>query len=392
MIPIAAIKRAAIPRAGYEFQDLAGIEVLIRHFRDPELYAWVALEADDTAYRALDDVVAARKDGSYELVQVKFTVDPSRYRLDWDWLLSKSDGGSSLLEKWARTLARVGALGPVHAGLKTNRVPNSDFAAALQGGRVQLDLLRADLRTAVEAACGGAASAKVFFRAFDFSVPLPDLNRYEVYLRDQLVPTDTDALGWLALKDAVRQWATYKNLPGPNGQILRQHVVQLITKRRPEPIRQDFAIPDGYVPPSATFDILVRKRIATDASPLTIIWGTPGLGKSTYLSFLTRDLQKDGAAVTRHHYFLTAEDSSSNRSSFVEISTSLVAQLTTQHPDVMVGGSDEPDKLRSTLAIAAANLAGKNQRLYVVIDGLDHVWRDTQRVDQLNHLFNEFPE
>jgi hypothetical protein len=78
------IKPAAITRAGYEYQDLAGIEVLIRQYRDPELYAWVLLEADDTNYRALDDVVAARKDGSYEFVQVKFTVNSDRYELDWD--------------------------------------------------------------------------------------------------------------------------------------------------------------------------------------------------------------------------------------------------------------------------------------------------------------------
>src|SRR5438270_379102 len=54
-----AIKRTAITRAGYEYQDLAGIELLIKHYRDPDLYDWVMLEADDTAFRSLDDVVAA---------------------------------------------------------------------------------------------------------------------------------------------------------------------------------------------------------------------------------------------------------------------------------------------------------------------------------------------
>jgi len=39
------IKTAATPRAGYEYQDLAGIEVLIRQYRDPGLYAWVLIEA-----------------------------------------------------------------------------------------------------------------------------------------------------------------------------------------------------------------------------------------------------------------------------------------------------------------------------------------------------------
>jgi len=384
------IKPAAIPRAGYEYQDLIGIEVLIRQYRDPELYAWVLLEADDTTFRALDDVVVARKDGSFEFIQVKFTVDSDRYELDWDWLLFKTTNGTSMLEKWAKSLARVAAMGPIHsAGLKTNRIPSAEFAKYLKGSRVDIDLLPKDIRESIESACGGAAETKTFFRAFDFFGGLPDLDGYENYLRDQLVPTDTDSLGWLAFRDNVKRWATYRNQPEPDGRILREHVVQLITKRRPQPIRQDFIVPDGYSPPSEAFDKSIRERIVKDENPITILWGSPGRGKSTYLSYLTQKLQKEGAAITRHHYFLSAEDSISNRISFIEISTSLRNQLSVRYPEAMVGVVEDPDKLRSAIGTAAANLAVKEQRLYIVVDGLDHVWRDTQRVDQLNHLFNE---
>jgi len=384
------IKPAAIPRAGYEYQDLVGIEVLIRHYRDPELYAWVQLEADDTSYRALDDVVAARKDGSYEFVQVKFTVDSDRNELDWDWLLGKTAKGTSMLEKWAKSLARIAAMGPIYsAGLKTNRKPSAEFTKCLKGVRVDLDLLPKEIREPVERACGGVGEAKMFFRTFDFFGGLPDLDGYENYLRDQLVPTDTDSPGWFALRHYVRQWAIFKNQPGPDGNILREHVVQLITKRRPQPIRQDFIVPDGYSPPSKDFDKSVRGRIAKDDNPITILWGTPGRGKSTYLSYLVQELQRERAAVTRHHYFLSAEDSSTNRISFVEISTSLMDQLYVRHPEAMAGVTEDAYKLSSAIGIAAGNLAAKGQRLYIVIDGLDHAWRDTQRVDQLNHVFNE---
>jgi hypothetical protein len=384
------IKPAAITRAGYEYQDLAGIEVLIRQYRDPELYAWVQLEADDTNYRALDDVVAARKDGSYELVQVKFTVDSDRYELDWDWLLAKTKNGTSMLEKWAKSLVRVVAMGPVHsAGLKTNRIPSAEFAKCLKGSRVDIDLLPKEIRESVESVCGGAAEARTFFLTFDFLGGLPDLDQYENFLRDQLVPTDTDPLGWLAFRHNVKRWATHRNQPEPDGHILREHVVQLITKRRPQPIRQDFIVPVGYGPPSEVFDKSIRERIAKDDNPITVLWGTPGRGKSTFLSYLTQKLQKEGAAVARHHYFLSAEDSSSNRTSFIEISTSLMDQLYVRHPEVMASVEENADKLRSNIGVAATNLAAKGQRLYIVVDGLDHVWRDTQRVDQLNHLFNE---
>jgi hypothetical protein len=384
------IKPAAIPRAGYEYQDLVGIEVLIRQYRDPDLYAWVQLEADDTSYRALDDVVAARKDGSYEFLQVKFTVDSDRYELDWEWLLAKAKNGTSMLEKWAKSLARVAEKGPIHsAGLKTNRIPSAEFSKYLNGERIDLELLPGTIRESVEAACGGTAKAKVFFSVFDFWGGLPDLNRYENDLRAQLVPTDMDSSGWHTFRHYVQQWATYKNKPEPDGHILREHVVQLITKRRPQPIRQDFFVPDGYSPPSEVFDKTIRGRIAKDGNPITILWGTPGRGKSTYLSYLTQELQKDGAAVVRHHYFLSAEDSSSNRISFIEISTSLMDQLFARHPEAMACASEDANNLRSNIGIAATNLFAKRKRLYLIVDGLDHVWRDTQRVDQLNHLFNE---
>jgi hypothetical protein len=360
------IKTAAIPRAGYEYQDLAGIEVLIRQYRDPELYAWVKLEAHDTAYRALDDVVAARRDRSYEFIQVKFTVDPDRFELDWDWLLTKTQNGTSMLEKWAKSLARLAAMGPIHSAcLKTNRIPSAEFAKCLKDTLVNLDLLPTEIRESVESACGGAAEAKTFFQTFDFLAGQLDLDRYENYLRDQLVPTDTDSLGWLLFRENVRRWAIRKNEPEPDGRILRGHLVQLITKRRPQPIRQDFIVPDGYSPPSQDFDRLIRARITKDKNPITVLWGTPGRGKSTYLSYLTEELQKEGAAVARHHYFLSAEDSSSNRISFIDISTSLMHQLYVRHPEAIAGVAEEPDKLRSSLGIVATNLAVKGQRLYI---------------------------
>ena len=230
-------------------------------------------------------------------------------------------------------------------------MPSAEFAKCLNAARVDLDLLPKEIRESVEGACGGAANAKAFFRAFDFLGGLPDLDGYENYLRDQLVPTDIDSLGWLAFRHNVRRWATYRNQPEPDGRILREHVVQLITKRRPQPIRQDFIVPDGYGPPSEAFDKSIRGRIAKDDNPITIIWGTPGRGKSTYLSYLTRELQREGAALTRHHYFLSAEDSTSNRISFIEISTSLMDQLHVRHPEAMAGVKDDADKLRPAIGM-----------------------------------------
>ena len=139
------IKRTAIIRAGYEYQDLVGIDVLIKHFRDPDLYEWVQMESDDPSARSLDDIVALRKDGSIEFVQVKFTVDADRYFLDWKWLLDKKSGGSSMLSKWVGAFLRAKSLGRVHlAQLVTNRIPSPVFANCLNAGHVDLAARKAE--------------------------------------------------------------------------------------------------------------------------------------------------------------------------------------------------------------------------------------------------------
>ncbi|RCI78364.1 hypothetical protein DNK03_14400 [Brucella anthropi] len=383
------IKFTAITRAGYEYQDLVGIEMLIRHYRDPALFEWVQLESDDPSVRSLDDVVAKRMDGSVEYVQVKFTVDPTEYALDWDYLLSKKAKGTSMLAKWAKSFARAKANGPVHsAQLKTNRIPSPDFAGCMNGPRIDLAKVPTTTLALVEAECGGASAAADFFDVFAFDTSLPDLDRYEAQLRDHLVPTDTDSAGWLLLRNEVTRWAILQREPPPDGKILREHVVRLISKKRPRPLRQDFFVPEGYEPPSPTFDNDLRKRVADPATPLTVLWGTPGRGKSTYLSYLSQELHTAGEAVIRHHYFLSAEDSSANRTSYTDIAMSLYEQLLSRYPESTAGVTEDPNNLRQGLATAADNLAREGKRLYLIVDGLDHVYRDTHRTDQLNHLFN----
>jgi hypothetical protein len=338
VIPNSKIKPAAIVRAGYEYQDLVGIEVLIRHFRDPNLFHWVEVECQDQSIRSLDDIVALRRDGAVEYVQVKFTVDPSTHLLDWDWLLARTRRGTSLLAKWTSAFLRAATQGPIHtAQLRTNRRPDTSFGRCLNGGSVDLSRVDAELRSRIVAECGGAATAARFFSTFCFKHSLQDLDLYEQSLRAALVPTDTDDSGWRLLRHQVRRWATYRNDPPPDGRILREHLAQIITRKRPRPLQQDFRIPDGYAPPSESFDTAFRERIANPEAPITVLWGTPGRGKSSYLSYLTSELQRAGNVVIRHHYFLASDNSTAGRMAYVDIADSLVDQIEGHYHDVAQG-------------------------------------------------------
>ena len=197
---------------GFDYQDLIGIELLLAFYRDPELFRWVALEADEPEVGKLDDVVAARKDGTYDLLQVKFTPDPDTYFLNWGWLLQRKGRGTSLIRKWADALIQVTALGPVHsAKLRTNRKPDAEFDASLNGSFIDFDKIDPTLKAKLCSELSSEAAARDFFKQFEFAHSEALVDDLETRLRGEIVPTDTDTTGWLMLRDQARRWATRRD-------------------------------------------------------------------------------------------------------------------------------------------------------------------------------------
>lgn len=380
-------KTPGILRAAFYYQDLIGIDVLLRMFRDPNLYAWVSLEADDAQFRSIDDVVACRADGSYELLQVKFTPDPAQagVELSWEWLLDRPKPRStSLIQKWTKTVnehANAGQLSS--ARLRTDRRPDAAFTECLVGSRVDYDRVPAPIRTDIERQVGGEAPARMFFDRFEFSHSEAQLADLEYQLKSSVVPSDTDEAGWLKFADAVWRWASLKNHPRPGGRITRVDLMQYITRQASKPIPQDFRIPDGYEVPDAKFHKAFVNTVAGEDG-VTVLWGAPGRGKSTYLSYCGDERRRKADVWVRHHYFLSATDTSTARFYFHDIAHSLITQIRAAVPDASAAGGD----LRGWIASAGATLGAKGGRLVVVIDGLDHVWRERRSLDQMAQLFN----
>jgi NACHT domain len=382
-------KTSGIARSGFEYQDLIGIEILLKFYRDPNLYNWVELESEDKATGKLDDVIVARRDNSFELLQVKFTADPGRYFLNWDWLLAKKGKSTSLLKKWSASLSSMKSLGRVHsARLRTNRQPDSEFSKVLNGTLVDFDKIPAARRNVVSNELGGQAAARAFFAQFEFSHSELLIDDLEIKLKGEIVPTDTDNTGWLLLREQARKWAIRKQYPGPDGKIRHEHLVQLITKRRPKPIPQDFEVPALYQIPAQTFHDGFTARIKTGPRPISVLWGTPGRGKSTYLSYLVDLLTKERLPVIRHHYFLSLDDSTTDRISFSDICSSLMDQMAGRYPDAVRGLEDAPNQLKKWIEASGKHFANEGKRFFVVIDGLDHVWREQRNISQMEHLFN----
>lgn len=385
------IKRTAIPASGYLYQTLVGIRLLCDWLSNPALYDWVQFEADDQEdARGLDDVVAQRPDGLLELVQVKFTVDPfdPANALSWSWLLQrKGTKGKSLLEKWSAAALRVGLdrLGKV--GLTTNRRPDVGFASQLLDAKVDLAALPEALRDEVAEHVGSAPNAALFFDRFEFSHSYAGYETLDRHLSAELESRHTDHQGWLALYRQAIDWSIRRDSPAPDGRITLEVLRATISERQPRPLDQDFRIPTGYLPPDPEFADTFIEEAASGVWNFRILWGSPGQGKSTFLSYLCRRMTERGLPFVRHHYFLDLQDPA-DRFSLKSVARSLIVQMEAIDAVALPPAGNQAEDLRKWLTAYGDAYAASGKRFFVVIDGLDHVWRENaEMIEPLESLF-----
>ncbi len=377
------VKSATIIFGGYLYQNLIGLEVLCNWLEDPEQYEWVKFEADeDEIPKGLDDIVALRSDGSYVLLQVKFTVAPddTRYRLSWDWLLRHKPRGLSLLQKWSDALFSIGVNNASDAALLTNRLPDREFLSCLDANasRVDFALVPDNIKTTLIEQLGSEKTVTLFFESFEFRHSHQGYLALRRTLLDRYVPRYTTYHGWNVLFVEAIDWAVRKDFPAPAGRITIGLLRGILDSRRPEPLTQLFRIPDGYRPPDDAFSDDFQKRSIEGETEVVVLWGSPGHGKSTYLSYVCRNLDKISIPYIRHHYFLDLTDTS-DRFSFPEVANSLMAQMEEHHVEHIQGLRNAPENLREWIEACANGYRVVDKRFVIIIDGLDHVWRENEQ-------------
>lgn len=385
------IDHRQVTRLGYKYQDLICIRVLIEWYKDPKRYKWISIEADSAIgpVRSLDDVVCYRPDGQYEVYQVKFTIDSTRedLHLDFDWLLKKnSERSKSLIEKWATGIQNLNAKDKIAvAKLVTNRIPDDEFSACLADCKINYDLIPTEFKLKIDSQLGGEEAARAFLEIFTFQHSQEEIDELELKLRDSLVPDYTDSYGWQQLLDNVKIWASRIDSPSPDGKIYLKHIESILHPQLKNVISQAFDVPDGYIPPTEEFHDEVMAKIS--APGCHIITGFPGMGKSTYLSYLTRLLLENRIPVLRHHYNLGAQGFD-DRIAYNSAAKSLLKQVKDLFPDDFDIDVGESIQLEVVLERAADLAAEKQTMLVIVVDGLDHVYREKQDIGQLEALIN----
>lgn len=385
------IKHAAIPASGYVYQTLVGIRVLCDWLNDPSCYQWVKFEADaEEDAQGLDDVVVQRSDQLLGLSQVKFTVDPfdPNNALSWDWLLARSGKrGRSLLEKWSSAAFEIGLERLFELALVTNRRPDVSFLSHMVGSKVDLSLLSADIKARVDVHLGGPERCQAFFREFEFRHSYQGYVSLERSIIGLLVPQHTDYEGWLTLFRKGIDWSIRKNSPAPDGRITLSGLRGTIDLRRPRALNQSFKIPEGYSPPDPNFASLFIDSLKSGTQKIQIIWGSPGQGKSTFISHVCGQLKDADIPFIRHHYFIDLADAA-DRFTLASVGSSLMTQMENEHQFALTDVSDGVEHLHNWIAACGCAYAGKGKPFIVVVDGLDHVWREhDEDVAPLNSLF-----
>ena len=338
--------------------------------------------------KSLDDVICFTASGKYELYQVKFTIDSERedLRLDFDWLLKKKGNGTSLIEKWSADIEKFGTSSTISiAKLITNRIPDQIISNCLKEDKIDYSLIPDDIKSNISGQLGTEQKARDFFATLIFEHSQKEIDDLELKLHDSLVPDHASNESWLQLLKSIERWATRKNEPSPDGKIYLRHINEILSLGTRKTISQYFEIPGGYTPPTDDFHTEILNRTAKPGS--SVISGLPGMGKSTYLSFLTDELIEKKTPVIRHHYYLSPQFIG-DRIAFNNAAQSLQSQIKTLYPDDFYSEKFDPQKLETWISKAADKAAEDNKTLVIIIDGLDHVYRERSDISQLEHLVN----
>ncbi|MDE2744755.1 MAG: dsDNA nuclease domain-containing protein [Chloroflexota bacterium] len=377
-------------RSGFDYQDLVAAESFIRVLERPSRYRWVKLEAKEAG--KLDDVVVLRADGLVEATQVKFSRDALAENVAWTWrrLLDKKDEQSkSLLQDWCESVALLDSrYERTIPRLVSNR--RAGFDLYLQAdGHVDKSQTDSKVLTKVQEQLGD--SADDFLERFTFSVNHQDHEDFEELLLRRFEALRLTDDKWYRFKDRIRDWIRGQGLP-KSGELSIDLIRNACGWRQLRPLPQGLEIPKDFTLPSERFHAEFRERVETGYGTAIVLTAGPGVGKSTYLSFLVQELQNAGHPVVRHHYALSVANDDAERldarraaeSLMEQIASALDSEITdlgTQHLD--------PDDLRQWLSKVGEDLVAEGRGVVVIIDGLDHVWRETGSNEALRELFQQ---
>ncbi|MBB1201215.1 NACHT domain-containing protein [Enterobacteriaceae bacterium 89] len=389
-----AIKNSAIIYAGYDYQTLQGVRLLADWLNTPTRYNRIAFEADAKqvdAPQGIDDIVCERQDGKTDFWQVKFTPDTDKEdnQLSWEWLLKRSGHrirSRSILQKIADAVDKVSAERRGYITLLTNKIPNREIASCLRSNKIDWSQVPITKQQDIILQLGTQERAKEFFDILQIFHSDQSYTRLNSIV-PELLRKHTNEEGVYRLIERAKRWAIQRNSPSDGGWICLEHIRAVISTNRPEPIPQTFFLPDNYIVPDANFHDKFIGSLFNPTNRLVVLTGAPGKGKSTYISHICQILQTREFPYIRHHYFLGLDDRTTDRLSPRIVAEDLMCQVKAFCSQIEMKNY-HAEHLHKVLAECGKIYKEEGKKFFIIIDGLDHVWRDNGKdKSPLDELF-----
>lgn len=378
------VKNTTTTYAGYDYQTLQGVLVLAEWLNSPTKYTKVSFDADDIdTPQGIDDIVCVRSDGKTDFTQVKFTpnADKESNQFTWDWLLTKTgktDRSRCLIKKLSDAINSVDENAIGNVLLLTNKVPDREIEQCISGTRIDFSKIEPETQQRIISELGSQEQATNIFEKLEIQHSDANYQTLANRINEKLHQHSDDA-GIHRLLNHAREWAIFEHSPSQDGWIEQQHIRELLSNKRPDPIPELFEVPDNYCLPDEGFHSDLIKRITNcSSSEVITITGKPGTGKSTFLSHLCQTLEENEIPLIRHHYFLAVGDTTADRLNPRIVAESLLHQIDTLHSEAEAHTS-KPEDLRSAIETCSNFYSERNKPFVVLIDGLDHVWRDNAK-------------
>ena len=386
------LTRTATRRSGDDYQDLVAAKAILVFLKHPFLHRWIKLEAREAG--TLDDVLVLRADHTVEATQVKFSTDVERRGDPWTWgnlLRRRNQGkGYSLIQQWWQSVAPLDQrYGKTKPKLFSNRKVGDDLFLTATG-RIDVGKTSPDVLEQIKSQLG--EDADDFIERFHFEVNERGIDDLTEHLQREFQSLGLPDENWLGFMNTIRSWIRCENLP-PNGELQISDLRRACGWTQLSQLNQDLEIPDDFVIADDDFHGDLLRQVLEGNEPVTVVTAGPGIGKSTYLSYLVEVLQESGCPVVRHHYSLGPGRDGLERVDAYRIAESLMADIQADLRSHLAGiNTQNPNAardLRRWLEAVGKNLSEQTKRLVVVIDGLDHVWRAKDSREELNKLFDQ---
>ncbi|BAZ19742.1 hypothetical protein NIES4073_06150 [Kalymmatonema gypsitolerans NIES-4073] len=159
-----------------------------------------------------------------------------------------------------------------------------------------------------------------------------------------------------------------------------------IPQRFPVDLKTYVARPD--------FEQEVLKILFRGESTYTAIVGTPGSGKSTFITRFTDELRRRGQPITRYYAFTQINDPlQRERVTAQAFLKSMIEQLYQEFRDLIPEERQydySESRLNELLTLLGSHFRLRGQQLLMVVDGIDHVGR--AEIEKTQKLLNVLPE